>query len=198
MIDPTKGFLISEEELQRLPAPKHRWRTQSSGIALEPAVARAIDLRVLNKPLLNADEAALEPFDPKNIEDGREKIKREIVLRRGQRVFRTKLLSAYDEKCAITGCDLVDLLEAAHILPFKGPDTNDVRNGLLLRSDMHTLFDCGLISIDTKTMTIMVAPEVLRTTYRSLEKRKLRLPKVQNQRPSTAALDAHRRANFGN
>lgn len=53
------------------------------------------------------------------------------------------LLKAYGGKCAITGCDVLEALEAAHIYPLQGVATNDASSGLLRRSDLHTLFDLG-------------------------------------------------------
>ena len=83
-------------------------------------------------------------FDPSNIEDARKRISRMIAQRRGQSAFRNNLFDVYGGRCAITGCEVPDVLEAAHIFPYRGEDTNKVVNGLLLRADVHTLFDCGL------------------------------------------------------
>lgn len=77
--------------------------------------------------------------------EARDVVQRAIAVRRGQKGFRTKLLRAYQKKCVVTGCTVVDILEAAHIVPYKGAHTHRVDNGLLLRSDIHTLFDLGLI-----------------------------------------------------
>jgi hypothetical protein len=87
-------------------------------------------------------------FDPTSIEDARRRMFGAIVLREGQPRFRQELIRAYDGKCAISGCALVQVLEAAHIHPYRGKDTNCVSNGLLLRADIHTLFDLGLIWVD--------------------------------------------------
>jgi hypothetical protein len=197
MVDPTTGFLATERELQALPVPRHRWRTQSSGVSLEAEAARAIDRLASGAQWVRAEEASTDPFDPRSLEDAREKIRRAIVVRRGQRAFREELLKAYGGRCALTGCDLVDLLEAAHIVPYKGVDTNDVRNGLLLRADIHTLFDCGLLAIDSKAMKVVLASKVKRSSYRKLVGRKLRLPTDQSKWPSKAALDQHRSDAFG-
>ena len=97
-------------------------------------------------------------FDPSNIEDARKRISRMIAQRRGQRAFRNNLFDAYGGRCAITGCEVPDVLEAAHIFPYRGEETNKVKNGLLLRADVHTLFDCGLIAVDEVKMTVLVAP----------------------------------------
>ncbi|WP_169719739.1 HNH endonuclease, partial [Novosphingobium acidiphilum] len=56
-------------------------------------------------------------------------------------------MKAYDGKCAVTSCAIEPLLEAAHIHPYLGPKTNHVTNGMLLRADIHTLFDLGLLAI---------------------------------------------------
>ncbi|WP_200883691.1 HNH endonuclease [Archangium violaceum] len=52
---------------------------------------------------------------------------------------------AYGGRCALTDCEEPRVLEAAHIFPYHGPQTNHVTNGLLLRADLHVLFDLGLL-----------------------------------------------------
>ena len=102
-------------------------------------------------------------FDPLNLEDGREKIRRMVTLRQGQGDFRKALMDAYERRCAITGCTIDDVLEAAHISPYFGAHTNHVTNGLLLRADIHTLFDRGLIKVDADYR--VTAPEHIRRAY---------------------------------
>jgi len=133
-----------------------------------------------------------EMFSPHSIIDAREKTLASIVRRRGQPEFRHKLLEAYGGRCAITGCNAVETLEAVHILPYRGPETNHVSNGLLLRADIHTLFDLGLLAIDTATMKVLLAPSLVSTTYGVVAGRSLQLPKDENLRPSKEALDQHR------
>jgi hypothetical protein len=130
-----------------------------------------------------------EPFDPKNQEDARARVLREIVQRRGQQKFRKTLIAAYGGRCAITGCSVTPLLEAAHITPYLGPDTNSITNGLLLRADIHTLWDLGLIAADPKTWTVWVSPEITDSTYRVLIGAPLMLPLDLAQWPSSAALE---------
>lgn len=76
-----------------------------------------------------------------------ERIFREISTRRGQPAFRKQLLVAFDGKCCVTGSEVSDVLEAAHIIPFSESADYSVMNGLLLRSDIHTLFDLNLLKI---------------------------------------------------
>lgn len=131
-------------------------------------------------------------FDPQSITDARQRIIASVVRRRGQPEFRRKLLDAYQGRCAVTDCDAIDALEAVHIVPYRGPNTNHPSNGLLLRADLHTLFDLGLIAVDTSNMTVLVSPRLFNTYYATFEGARLRLPKDPGQRPSRDALHMHR------
>ena len=78
------------------------------------------------------DEAAATDI-PADDYDARLRVVRQIVARQGQSAFRAALLEAYHGRCAITGCDAAAVLEAAHLRPYRGPESNTVPNGLLLR-----------------------------------------------------------------
>lgn len=105
--------------------------------------------------LAERDVEALKGFSPQDVEDQRRRVLRSVVQRRGQPAFRKALIEVYSGRCAITGCAIVDLLEAAHVYPYKDGVTNDVSNGLLLRADLHTLFDLQLISADPDTLRVI-------------------------------------------
>lgn len=127
--------------------------------------------------------------------DARRRVLTAIVRRQGQGMFRDALLNAYERRCAVTGCDVEAALEAAHIIPYRGPHSNVVTNGLLLRADIHTLFDLGYLAIDITdpaAMTICLAPHLATTVYAELNGAPLRLPTAPEARPSAAALDQHR------
>lgn len=128
------------------------------------------------------------PFDPANTEDARKRVLAAVVRRQGQKKFRADLLNTYDSKCAMTGCDEICVLEAAHISPYRGPDTNKADNGLLLRADLHTLFDLGLLAVNPDTLEIRVAQQVTNPEYRALDGSAL---KTGNVMPSKAALQEH-------
>lgn len=131
-------------------------------------------------------------FDPENIEDARARTLAAIVQRQGQPRFRRELFEAYGGICAITKCNLEEVLEAAHIFPFKGESTNSVQNGLLLRADIHTLFDRGLIAIDTRNWTILVNHKLERTEYGALKGQQLNLPVKNKHWPNVIALNIHK------
>ena len=132
-------------------------------------------------------------FSPQDLPDARERVAASIVRRRGQPEFRQKLLEAYDSRCAVTGCDVVEVLEACHIVPYRGPSTNDPRNGILLRADLHTLFDLGLMAFDFVTGAVIVSDRLEGTDYGWLSGAKLAVPSEPALRPSREALE-HRRA----
>jgi hypothetical protein len=136
--------------------------------------------------------SAGEAFDPELISDERERALAYVVLRRGQPKFRDQLLTAYGGRCAITGCNVVDILEAAHIVPYKCPKTSHVTNGLLLRADIHALFDLGLVAVDEDAMVVLLSPELARTDYSSFMSRPIALPKYKISWPNRAALKKHR------
>ncbi len=129
-------------------------------------------------------------FDPDNVVDGREKILAQVRRRQGQGTFRNDLMSTYGERCAITGCEIKALLEAAHILPYRGPATNHVTNGLLLRADIHTLFDLGLVWI-TDDGQVHSHDDLSGTNYAELPS--LTWPSGKSARPSLKSLSWHRK-----
>ena len=136
-------------------------------------------------------ETALpQAFDPGAIEDGRERVAREIAIRRGQAAFRRKLVTAYG-CCAMSGSPVIETLEAAHIVPYQGPGTNHLSNGLLLRADCHTLFDMGLLAVDHETLGILVSPRLNGTEYEALRGQGLRVGHSGTY-PSREALRMHR------
>jgi hypothetical protein len=123
--------------------------------------------------------------------DNRERALRAIALRRGQGSFRSDLLTAYNRRCAVTGNAVVDVLEAAHISPHRGIQTDVVPNGLLLRADIHTLFDLHLLTI-TKDLQVRVSPELGASPYKDLHgKRLASLPERADQRPAAELLEGH-------
>ena len=80
----------------------------------------------------------------------------------GQQRFREAMLARYGETCAFTGPQPPGALDAAHLYLYSANPEHDVRGGLLLRCDLHALFDRWLITIDPDTWSIQVAPELMR------------------------------------
>jgi hypothetical protein len=129
-------------------------------------------------------------FDPQNVIDGRARTYSSIIRRQGQPLFRQRLLTAYGGRCAITGPSPIWVLEAAHITPYRGVDTNVVGNGLLLRADVHTLFDLHLISVEPSNRLVRVSSMLDGSEYVPFHGQPLALAK-KGMRPSQAALKEH-------
>ena len=74
----------------------------------------------------------------------------EVQVRTRQSWFRAAVTLAYDRRCAVTGNRVVPVLQAAHIRPVAEEGENRVDNGLLLRSDVHILYDAGYLGVDQR------------------------------------------------
>ena len=81
-------------------------------------------------------------------------------VRVGQHAFKALVQEAYGRRCAVTGDKIVPVLQAAHIRPVTDDGENRVDNGLLLRSDVHTLFDRGYLSVHPQKRTLLVSPRL--------------------------------------
>lgn len=131
-----------------------------------------------------------QEFDFKNIVDARKQQQRAIIVRQGQASFRNKLLDVYDKTCAISKVNVESALEAAHIFPYMEKETNVSSNGLLLRSDLHLLFDKKLIRINNEYI-VEVDPILVNSVYGKYDGVSLQLPKNMNDYPNKKALASH-------
>ncbi len=107
--------------------------------------------------------------------------------RSGQQEFRRKVAERDGLKCAITGCTVPEVLDAAHIAPYALDRSDDPGNGIILRADLHRLFDAGLLTMDDVGF-VHVNTEVSETDYRRLH----------GQIAKTGANLAHLRARVNN
>lgn len=98
------------------------------------------------------------------------------AIRNGQAEFRAGLINAYGGHCAITGCRVERVLQAAHIVEYRGKASNRVQNGLLLREDVHTLYDNALLGINPVSLEVEIVPSLKDTEYEELGGRRLLLP----------------------
>ena len=98
-------------------------------------------------------------------------------------------MEAYEGRCAITGYDAAPALEGAHLRPYRGPESNTVTNGLLLRADIHTLFDLGLLAPEPVTRNVVVSKLLAGTQYEALSTSRLADPAAAWQRPSRETLE---------
>lgn len=118
----------------------------------------------------------------------------EVEQRVGQPEFRTALLRVYENTCAITGCRVDEVLEAAHIQPVKKQGGHSLKNGLLLRADLHNLFDRGLLTIDRRYRVHLDHSVRSAKEYSKLHGQQLvKIPMKADDQPSKVLLEQHRR-----
>ncbi|MBP7149406.1 MAG: HNH endonuclease [Acidobacteria bacterium] len=124
----------------------------------------------------------------------------EIRPRLGQGIFRVAVLDAYGRACAVTGEHSLPVLEAAHIQPYKSGGAHELRNGLLLRSDLHRLFDKGFVTVtpDRRFRVSLRLKDLWRNgkTYYPLEGREIRLPERKELWPDPTLLEWHAETMF--
>lgn len=113
----------------------------------------------------------------------------------GQGAFRLMVMDAYDRRCAITGEKTLPALDAAHIRPFRDTESHEVRNGILMRSDLHRLFDQGYVTV-TPDLRFRASTQIRDQfnnglIYYDLDGRPVRVPDMPEHRPDMSALEWH-------
>ncbi len=120
--------------------------------------------------------------------------------RLGQGTFQAVVLDAYGRRCAITGEKAVPALDAAHIRPFAEKPMHELTNGLLLRSDVHRLFDAGYITV-TPEYRVEASHRMREDfndgqNYLRLHGKRVSVPSAEDERPSREALAWHNENRF--
>ncbi len=127
-----------------------------------------------------ADSSPVEPFyawaDGSTVIASQPEVTAPTPIRPEQERFRKALLKAYHGRCAVTGCDIEQLLDAAHLRPWQV--YNQVSDGILLRTDIHRLLEAGLLTIGRDYQVATQA-----SGYEDLDGIKLCLPKRRQDWP---------------
>jgi hypothetical protein len=162
----TKGF-IDVAEIDR-----EVWGTYFIASRNELDISRLRDdlaRHEFSDPLTFVVEDKTEPADDYHHiqdEDKRQAYARRV--RKGQSRFRKALHTLYGSRCAFTGTDEESVLEACHIISHAKTGDNSLDNGLLLRSDIHVLFDEYLITLANDGKRILVHKDVTAPDYARL------------------------------
>jgi len=111
-----------------------------------------------------------------------------VKPRLGQGTFRVAVTEAYDWGCAVTGEHSLPALDAAHIQPYGEGGPHDVSNGVLLRADLHRLFDLGYVTISPDLN--LVVSRALKSdydnghTYYPMHGQPIHVPGSESERPA--------------
>lgn len=127
-----------------------------------------------------------------------------LIRSRGikQILFRDALLKAYSKRCAFTQITFLETLEACHIVPWAQSSPSekmDIRNGILLNSFHHKLFDRGLVTISTDYRIVYYDPKANDGKYTkfdialtaSLHGNTMHLPRSVKHRPRKDYIESH-------
>lgn len=197
VLNPADTLPLSVKDVQEGGLSRVCYRVQAPGKkmpqdavkALEDLWSKYLD-EIDGTTYLDADDASdaeqdeEEEFVPED-GDRRASAFRQIKARRGQRSFRDALRKRYGERCMISDCSLMDVIEAAHINPYRDDGDNHPSNGLLLRADLHTLFDLDLLGIEPGTLVVRVHPSANAAGYKAFDGLRLN---CKSQKPSNKAL----------
>lgn len=144
-----------------------------------------------------------EPLRDLHVRSTRERYGEPVLVRPrlGQGAFRVAVTDAYRRACSVTGEHSLPVLEAAHIRPYALDGPHEVSNGLLLRSDLHRLFDLGYVTV-TPNLVVKVSERLRgefengQTYYPMHDARLMVLPDEHSLRPNVDFLQWHNEAVF--
>jgi putative restriction endonuclease len=153
-------------------------------------------LRAIQSEKIDQSPATLAAVDSKGF--GKPQI---VLPRLGQGLFRIYLTDYYDKRCVITGERTLPVLDAAHIKPYALVQKHEISNGLLMRSDLHRLFDDGYLSVDPSNRRVRVSKRIKDEfengkDYYQLEGTEIHEPNVLWARPNNENLEFHYNAVF--
>lgn len=148
----TQPFFLEEQDWLPVPPSWSRnivtFKTYDTGEPEGLALWRAVQEKLA---LRSAPAVAEEP--------ARFGAPRLIRPRLGQGAFRVLVTDLYARRCAVSGERTLPALEAAHIRPYSEGGAHEARNGLLLRRDIHSLFDAGYVTV-TPELRFEVSPRI--------------------------------------
>jgi HNH endonuclease len=189
-------FFLEERDWIPSPAELQRYIVRGKGYDSADGEGRQIWDR-LQAAMSGAVSPVLVPRDPYAPQPVAERFGRPMVFlpRLGQGSFRVLVTDLYDRRCAVTGERTLPVLQAAHIRPYAASGPHEPANGLLLRSDLHTLLDRGYVTV-TPDLHLAVSGRIKEEfengrDYYALDGHALRLPVRPEFAPAREYLDWH-------
>lgn len=119
----------------------------------------------------------------------------QVPPRLGQGAFRMLITDSYERRCAVTRERTLPVLDAAHIIPYGEGGSHEATNGILLRRDIHSLFDRGYVTV-TPDLRFEVSRRIREDyengrDYYALHGREVAAPRSPTLRPDRRALEWH-------
>ena len=138
----TQPFYLRDGEY--LPAPTDWGRSIVTGKSYDASYGEGAKLLENARLAMAGDSMRDQPIPVQFNRYGNPQL---LAPRLGQGGFRVVVMEGYQRRCAVTGEKTLPVLEAAHIRPYSDDGPHSISNGIFLRSDLHTLFDRGYITI---------------------------------------------------
>jgi putative restriction endonuclease len=187
-------FFLAEPDWIAAPADWGRQTVQGATYDLGRGEGKRVWQEVVARVPLAATGTAPEPL-PLAVGERRFGQPITVLPRLGQGTFRVLVTDIYQRQCSVTGERTLPVLEAAHIKPYGQNGPHDPRNGLLFRSDLHTLFDRGYVTV-TPDRRFEVSRRIRDEfengrDYYSLQGRLVRSPKRSELAPGVDYLEWH-------
>lgn len=145
-------------------------------------------------------QRSYKPLEGVREEQARYGAPRLVETRLGQGAFRLLVTQTYKRKCAVSGEKTLPALDAAHIIPYGEGGAHEASNGLLLRRDIHCLFDLGYVTV-APDMRFEVSRRIREDyengrDYYALQGRRVAEPEISQYRPARSALEWHNEHRF--
>ena len=187
----TQPFYLRNEEF--LPAPTDWGRSIVTGKSYDTSFGEGAKLWENARFAMAGESLRDQPMSEQPNRYGNPQL---FAPRLGQGGFRVVVMEGYQRRCAVTGEKTLPVLEAAHIRPYADDGPHSISNGIFLRSDLHTLFDRGYITI-TNDLHVAVSRRIRDEfsngrEYYALEGKALQItPQSAADRPSKEFLEWH-------
>jgi len=190
-------FFFNEADWIPIPSDFSLNIVQGKGYSSEDASSGEALWRAVTERLSTEANANLNP-GPATVAAVESRYGQPMLVRPrlGQGAFRVIVTEVYERRCTITGERTLPVLEAAHIKPYGSGGPHQPENGLLLRSDLHTLFDQGYITVDADQLKVVVSGRIREEfengrDYYQLHGKTIRLPRETSSLPSREYLAYH-------
>jgi putative restriction endonuclease len=187
----TQPFFLNEKQWIPVPSSWSRHIQQGRTYDADEGDGRLLWEAVMDRSTLQQEPATASPRHGSPIL---------IRPRLGQGAFRVSVTSIYQHRCAVSGERTLPILDAAHIRPYEEGGEHDVTNGLLLRTDIHRLFDKGYVTISSdgrfEVGQRLKADFENGRPYYAMHGQSIAPPRDRRSRPSREALEWHQSNRF--
>ncbi|HVV70699.1 MAG TPA: HNH endonuclease [Verrucomicrobiae bacterium] len=184
-------LILGLKELLKVDNRRGYWGVRSSGVKVPARIEKVLEAKWQAVVERSNVRHVMEPAaEIRSLLEERVRAFAKVILRPEQAAFREELRRRHGDQCQISGCRVMAVVNACHLLRAAEGGAEVAENGILLRLDLHVLFDANLIGIHPKTLRVHVHSSLRGTEYQDMKGTTVRM----KERPSARALAARWRA----